>query len=166
MDCLRQLRQVADQFDLAILTRVSQPEALNRAAELADALLICAQDAHNADLLSAAGRCTRPILLEQPVGTDVDAWLVRAEQILAQGNQQVALLDRQQLPLPQLLTLQQSTHLPLISVLQAGELLPAMASALKGAGVQGFCLPLTADSEEIQSDWQPLQQLAHQLYQE
>ncbi|GAA3538429.1 hypothetical protein GCM10022394_17590 [Zobellella aerophila] len=166
MDCLRQLRQVADQFDLAIMTWISQPETLNRAAESADALLIRAQDAHNAELLTAAGRCTRPVLLEQPSGTDIDAWLAGAEQILAEGNQQVALLDRQQLALPRLLTLQQATHLPLVAVLQADSLLPAMANALKGAGVQGFCLPLTAGMEGEQPDWQALQQLTHRLYQE
>lgn len=160
---LQQLRNIAARFDLAAMTRVSQPEELNRAAESIDLLHIAAEEARHSDLLTAAGRSTRPILLEQP--GDAEGWLAAAEAILGEGNQQVALLDGQGLGVSQLLDLQQHTHLPLVSLL-AGDaaLLPALGHALRAAGVQGFCLEL--DGREEGDALAPLQLLAERLYQD
>lgn len=155
---LQQLREVAAQFDLAALTLVHTPEQLNRAAESLDAILLQPIEGRRDELLTAAGRCTRPVLL--PLADSVEQTLAEAEQVLAEGNQQLALLDTQNRSLATLLRLQQHSRLPLLSQ-QAGQdsLLPELGQALRSAGVQGFCLNITTED-----DMQPLQQLAQRLY--
>lgn len=155
---LQRLREVAARFDLAAMTRVSKAEELNRAAEYLDLLLLQPEQALRSELLIAAGRCTRPLLL--PLQQDTAASLADAELILAEGNQQLALLDERGLPLAELLALQQQTHLPLLGRLDGEEsVLPELAHALKEAGLQGFCIEL-ADGRQADA----LAPLAHRLY--
>lgn len=156
---LQQLREVAAQFDLATMTWVHTPEQLKRAAESLDVLLLQPLAAGKEELLTAAGRCTRPVLL--PVSEVLEETLAAAELILGQGNQQVALLAGQERSLSQLLSLQKHSRLPLISQLNGqDELLPELAGALQSAGVQGFALRFD-ESESLA----PMQQLAQRVYQ-
>ncbi|GGB45449.1 hypothetical protein GCM10011502_18480 [Oceanisphaera marina] len=155
---LQQLREVAAQFDLAAMTQVHTPEQLNRAAESLDAVLLQPIDGRRDELLAAAGRCTRPVLM--PLADSLEQTLAEAELVLAEGNQQLALLDTQNRPLANLLRVQQHSRLPLLSQLVGQDsLLPQLGQALRSAGVQGFCLSLTNED-----DMQPLQQLAQRLY--
>jgi chorismate mutase / prephenate dehydratase len=155
---LQRLREVAARFDLAAMTRVSKAEELNRAAEYLDLLLLQPEQALRSELLIAAGRCTRPLLL--PLQQDAAASLADAELILSEGNQQLALLDERGLPLAGLLALQQQTHLPLLGRLDGNDALsPGLAHALKEAGLQGFCVEL-ADGQQADA----LAPLAHRLY--
>ncbi|MBM7456603.1 chorismate mutase/prephenate dehydratase [Oceanisphaera litoralis] len=157
---LQQLRDVAAQFDLAAMTLVHTPEQLSRAAESLDLLLLQPIEGRRDELLTAAGRSTRPVLL--PLGDKPEQTLAEAEQILTEGNQQLALLDTRSRSLPDLLRLQQQSRLPLLSQLPGQDsLLPELGQALKGAGIQGFCLTLNEDD-----DMAPLQQLAQRLYQD
>lgn len=156
---LQQLREVAAQFDLATMTWVHTPEQLKRAAESLDVLLLQPLAAGKEELLIAAGRCTRPVLL--PVSEVLEETLAAAELILGQGNQQVALLAGQERSLSQLLSLQKHSRLPLISQLNSRDaLLPELAGALQSAGVQGFALRVD-ESESLA----PMQQLAQRVYQ-
>ncbi len=141
---LQQLRETAARFDLAAMTRVSSAEELARAAECLDLLLLRPEPAQRSELLTAAGRCTRPLLL--PLGSDPRATLAEVELILGEGNQQLALLDEEGLSLERLLTLQQQTHLPLFGRLADAGLAPELAHALREAGLQGFCVALAEDS--------------------
>ncbi len=157
---LQQLRETAARFDLAAMTTVHTPEQLSRAAESLDVLLLQPIEGRRDELLTAAGRGTRPVLL--PLADSLEQTLAEAEQILAEGNQQLALLDTRSLALPELLHLQQQTHLPLLSRLQGQDsLLPELGHALKEAGVLGFCITLNENDGMA-----PLQQLAQRLYQD
>ena len=155
---LQELREVAQQFDLATLTTVHTPEQLQRAAESLDLLLLEPITAKRDELLVAAGRSTRAILL--PLADTHTKTLADVERVLEQGNQQLALIDTQERPLAELLRLQQHSRLALLSQLtQADAVLPALGVALKGAGIQGFCLTINEDDNLM-----PLQQLAQRLY--
>ena len=149
---------MAQQFDLATLTTVHTPEQLQRAAESLDLLLLEPITAKRDELLVAAGRSTRAILL--PLADTHTKTLADVERVLEQGNQQLALIDTQERPLAELLRLQQHSRLALLSQLtQADAVLPALGVALKGAGIQGFCLTINEDDNLM-----PLQQLAQRLY--
>ncbi len=157
---LQQLRDIAAQFDLAAMTLVHTPEQLSRAAESLDLLLLQPIEGRRDELLTAAGRSTRPVLL--PLADNLEQTLAEAEQILTEGNQQLALLDTRSRSLPELLRLQQQSRLPLLSQLPGQDsLLPELGQALKGAGIQGFCITLNEDDGMA-----PLQQLAQRLYQD
>ncbi len=153
---LQQLHASADRFDLAAMTRVTSAEQVHRAAEQVDLLLLDTSAAGNEALLNAAGRCTRPLLLE--LSEEPGQSLRLAQHILQQGNQQLALLDTQALPLVRLLELSGQTHLPLVSRLNGdAATLPRLAEALSATGVSGFALPVTGNDRA-------LEQLAQSLY--
>ncbi|ART81114.1 chorismate mutase [Oceanisphaera avium] len=157
---LQQLSEVAKQFDLATLTYVHNSEQLPRAAESLDVLLLAPNEGAREALLTAAGRSTRPVLL--PLAESHAQTLADAERLLAQGNQQLALIDTQSRPLADLLRLQQHTRLPLLSQLAPQEdVLAELGVVLKGVGIQGFCL-----SVEDEDNLHALGQLAQRLYQD
>ncbi|OYD26161.1 chorismate mutase [Oceanimonas baumannii] len=156
LDRLQQLHATAERFDLAAMTRVTNAEQVHKAAEQVDWLLLDAKASSNDELLSAAGRCTRPLLLE--LAEEPEHSLKVAQHILQQGNQQLALLDSQALPLSSLLELSSRTHLPLVSRLSGdATTLPRLGDALHAAGVSGFSIAVT-DSNRT------LEQLAQSLY--
>ncbi|MBO1519812.1 chorismate mutase [Oceanisphaera sp. DM8] len=155
---LLQLREVAQQFDLATLAPVHTPEQLQRAAESLDLILLQPIEGKRDELLWAAGRSTRPVLL--PLNDKVSDTLTDIETVLSEGNRQLALLDAQGRPLADLLAVQQASALPLLSQLDTNnDMLVELGLALKSAGIQGFCLTVLEED-----NLSTLAQLAQRLY--
>lgn len=88
------MREVADRFDMAVVTEVLTPEDVPLVAGHAEMLQIGARSMTNFSLLRAVGLAGRPVLLKRGMGSRIDELLQAAEYILAQGNDQVALCER------------------------------------------------------------------------
>jgi 3-deoxy-7-phosphoheptulonate synthase len=91
---LRMLREVADGLSMAVLTEVVAPQDVPMVAEHADALQIGARNMANFELLRAAGRAGRPVVLKRGLGSTIDELLQAAEYILSNGNEDVAVCER------------------------------------------------------------------------
>ena len=163
---LEYLSKVKQQFGMKIVTEVINIETLNEVAEVADILQVGSRNMQNFDLLKAVGKTQKPILLKRGMSATVEDFLMSAEYILAQGNNQVILCERgirtfetatrNTLDLNAVPLLKKMTHLPVIVDPSHGtgirELVAPMAFAGIAAGAHGIMVEVHNNPDEALSD--------------
>jgi 3-deoxy-7-phosphoheptulonate synthase len=93
-DGLKLLREVGDEFKLPVVTEVLAVSEVPIVERYADMLQIGARNVQNFHLLSEVGKTRKPVFLKRGFATTVREYLMSAEYILSQGNQQVVLCER------------------------------------------------------------------------
>ncbi|MDH7556032.1 MAG: 3-deoxy-7-phosphoheptulonate synthase, partial [Candidatus Methanosuratincola sp.] len=91
---LRLLREVSDEVGIPVVTEATSPEQVPTVAEYADAIQIGARNMQNFELLKAAGRSGRPVLLKRGASATIEEWMLAAEYVLLEGNWSVILCER------------------------------------------------------------------------
>jgi 3-deoxy-7-phosphoheptulonate synthase len=79
---------------LPVITEVMTVEDVPLVAEFADILQIGARNSQNFNLLDAAGRQPKPVLLKRGLSGTIEELLLSAEYILSRGNPNVILCER------------------------------------------------------------------------
>ncbi|XKK25026.1 bifunctional 3-deoxy-7-phosphoheptulonate synthase/chorismate mutase [Bacillus sp. AC79A.1] len=121
---LQILRQVADEFDLAIISEILNPNDVEMALDYVDVIQIGARNMQNFDLLRAVGKVKQPVLLKRGLAATIDEFIHAAEYIIAQGNDQIILCERgirtyeratrNTLDISAVPILKKETHLPVV----------------------------------------------------
>lgn len=119
------LARVREETGLPVVTEALDTETLDVVAEYADMVQIGARNMQNFSLLKRAGRCGRPVLLKRGLSATLEEFLLAAEYILDQGNEQVVLCERgirtfsnharNTLDLAAVVAAQRISHLPIIA---------------------------------------------------
>jgi len=166
LEALSWLKAAGDAVGLPIVTEVMAPAQVAPIAEKADVLQIGARNCQNYDLLKEAGASGRPVLLKRGFGTTVEEWLSSAEYLLEAGCRDVMLCERGirtfekatrgTLDLGGLLVARSLTHLPLLAdpshAAGRRDLVPGLARAAWGAGVDGLMIEVHDAPESALSD--------------
>ena len=167
---LKLLAAARDETNLAIFTEVLGTDDVELVAKYADVLQVGARNMQNYRLLEAVGAVGKPVLLKRGPSATMDEFLLAAEYILNEGNDQVMLCERGirtfeghtrfTLPLASVTYLHRKTHLPVIVDPSHGTghtyMVPDMAVAAVAAGADGLIIevhpnPSTALSDGYQS---------------
>lgn len=142
---LRILRQVADEFDMAIVSEILNPNDIEMALNYVDVIQIGARNMQNFELLKAAGAVKKPVLLKRGIAATIEEFMYAAEYIMAQGNNQIILCERgirtyekatrNTLDISAVPILKKETHLPVVvdvthSTGRRDLLLPAAKAAI------------------------------------
>jgi 3-deoxy-7-phosphoheptulonate synthase len=163
---LELLAAARDATGLAVVTEVMTPHHVELVARYADVLQIGARNMQNYHLLQAVGETRTPVLLKRGPSATIEEFLLAAEYILDQGNQQVMLCERGirtfethtrfTLPLATVPYLREKTHLPIVVDPSHGtgiaSLVPAMAAASIAAGADGLILEVHPNPSKAVSD--------------
>jgi len=163
---LQLLAAAREETGLAIVTEVMTPHHVELVNEYADVLQIGARNMQNYHLLQAVGETRSPVLLKRGPSATMDEFLLAAEYILDQGNQQVILCERGirtfethtrfTLPLATVPYLQERTHLPVVIDPSHGtgiaSLVRPMCAASIAAGVDGLIIEVHPDPSHAMSD--------------
>ncbi len=88
------LARVREATGLPIVTEVMDYETFDIVESFADLIQIGTRNMQNFTLLKRAGRCKKPILLKRGMSARLVEWLMAAEYILEEGNDQVILCER------------------------------------------------------------------------
>jgi 3-deoxy-7-phosphoheptulonate synthase len=91
---LKILAQASKETQMPVITEVISPEHVDLVAKYADILQIGARNMQNFILLDEVGKIKKPVLLKRGLSSNIQEWLLAAEYILAQGNEQVILCER------------------------------------------------------------------------
>ena len=91
---LKILRECGDQFDLPVVTEITDPRNVELISRYADMMQVGARNMQNFVLLSEIGKTNKPVLLKRGPSSTVKDWLMSAEYILSEGNNQVVLCER------------------------------------------------------------------------
>ncbi|HAQ17863.1 MAG TPA: 3-deoxy-7-phosphoheptulonate synthase [Prolixibacteraceae bacterium] len=176
---LNLLREVRNETGLPFVTEVMDTRQVELVAEYADMLQIGSRNMQNYPLLKEAGMCRKPVLLKRGMMATIEEFLLAAEYILNQGNDQVVLCERgirtfetstrNTLDLSAVPMLKSLTHLPVFIDPSHGTglrwMVPAMAKAAVAVGADGLMMEVHYKPEEALCDgYQSLDQPEfHQL---
>jgi 3-deoxy-7-phosphoheptulonate synthase len=151
---------------LPVVTEVMEPGDVALVSRHADMLQIGSRNMQNYPLLRAVGRSGLPVLLKRGLAATIEEWLLAAEYILAEGNDQVVLCERgvrgfdttlrNQLDLSAVPLLRELTHLPVIvdpshATGKRSLILPISLAAV-AAGADGLIIETHPDPDQAISD--------------
>ena len=91
---LKLLAKARDGFDLAIITELLSEAHVELVAHYADILQIGTRNAQNFQLLAAAARTGKPVLLKRGLAMRIEEWLLAGEYVLANGNPNLLFCER------------------------------------------------------------------------
>ncbi len=151
---------------LLVISEAMTIEQIGLVARYADIIQIGARNIQNFDLLKAAGKCKKPILLKRGMSSTINEFLMSAEYIMANGNSEVILCERGirtfetatrfTLDLNAIPLIKKLTHLPIIVDPSHGtgirDLVIPMSKAAIAAGADGIIVEVHPCPEEAFSD--------------
>ncbi len=163
---LKLLDQARQETGLKIITELMDLDHLELVAEYTDIIQIGARNMQNYPLLSAIGKLDKPAMLKRGMSATIREWLLAAEYIMCEGNQQVILCERgirtfgeetrNTLDLSSVPMVNELSHLPVIVDPSHGtgrwELVNPMARAAIAVGVDGLLVEVHPNPKEALSD--------------
>ena len=163
---LKLLSSIRAETGLPIVTEVMDTRQVELVGQYADMLQIGSRNMQNYPLLKEVGMTRKPILLKRGMMATIEEFLLAAEYILSQGNENVILCERgirtfetstrNTLDLSAVPMLKQLTHLPVIVDPSHGTgirwMVPAMAKAAVAAGADGLIIEVHYKPEEALCD--------------
>lgn len=93
-DGLELLKKAREATGLPIVTEIMAPQDIEVFERDVDVIQVGARNMQNFTLLSELGRTRKPILLKRGLSATIEEWLMSAEYIMAEGNDQVILCER------------------------------------------------------------------------
>lgn len=163
---LKLLSRAREQTGLYIVTEVMDTRSVEVVAYYADILQVGARNMQNFPLLKEAARAGKPILLKRGICATIEEWLLAAEYILVEGNNQVILCERgirtfetytrNTLDLSAVPVLKHLTHLPVVVDPSHGtgnwRWVNPMAKAAVAAGADALMIEVHPEPEKALSD--------------
>jgi 3-deoxy-7-phosphoheptulonate synthase len=163
---LKLLAMIREETGLPIVTEVMDTRQIELVASYADMIQIGSRNMQNYPLLKEAGMCRKPVLLKRGMMATIEEYLLAAEYILNQGNEQVILCERgirtfetstrNTLDLSAVPMLKRLSHLPVIVDPSHGTglrwMVPALAKAAVAVGADGLIIEVHYKPEEAICD--------------
>lgn len=91
---LKIIRSVADNHHMAVTSEIMDTSQIEMFMKYVDVFQIGARNMQNFNLLKEVGKVHRPVILKRGLSATYDEWLMSAEYIMANGNNQVILCER------------------------------------------------------------------------
>lgn len=91
---LKMLAQVGKATKMPVVTEVMAPNHVELVASYADILQVGARNMQNFVLLDEVGKAGKPVLLKRGLSSTIEEWLLAADYVMNQGNEQVILCER------------------------------------------------------------------------
>lgn len=167
---LKYLEEARKETGMPVVSEVLDTRQMEMVCKYTDIVQIGSRSMHNYPLLKEAGKCMKPVLLKRGMMATIEEYLLAAEYILCEGNQDVILCERGirtfdnstrfTLDLSAVPLLKRLTHLPVIVDPSHGTghswMVPAMSKAAIAVGADGIMVevhnkPLDALSDGQQS---------------
>ena len=153
------LEHAGHESGLPTATEVLQPAQAELVAEHVDMLEVGPDNMQNFVLLRAVGATRKPVLLNRGPAATIDEWLLAAEYVLDEGNENVVLCERgsrgfdprtsETVDISAVPVVQRMSHLPVVvdPAPQEGapELLRPLALAARSAGADGLAVSVHPD---------------------
>jgi len=163
---LELMRAAADRHGLHVVTEVMDVAQLDSVLPLTDIVQVGARNMQNYSLLKSLGKINKPVLLKRGLMATIQEWLMSAEYMMAEGNQDIILCERgirtfetytrNTLDLSAVPVVREKSHLPIVVDPSHGtgirnKVIP-MARAAIAAGADGLLIETHPDPEHAKSD--------------
>ena len=163
---LKLLRQVADEFEMKVVTEIVDREDIELVENYADILQVGARNMQNFQMLKALGKSTKPVMLKRGLSATISEWLNAAEYIMNGGNENVIFCERgirtyetytrNTLDLSAVAAIKELSHLPIIVDPSHGTgrrtMIAPMSKAAIACGADGLMIEVHPHPEVALSD--------------
>ena len=163
---LKILKNIKEQFGFVVVSEIMDPRHVELGCEYIDIIQIGSRNMQNFSLLKEVGRTKKPILLKRGMSSTIEEWLMAAEYIKLEGNENIILCERgirtfenytrNTLDISVVPTVKSLTNLPIIVDPSHGtgrvELINPMVKASLAAGADGVMVEIHPCPEEALSD--------------
>ena len=154
LDGLKMLSKAREKTGMSLVTEVMAPGDVELVARYADIVQIGARNMQNFALLDEVGKLRKPVMLKRGLSSTIQEWLLAAEYILSQGNEQLILCERgirtfetatrNTMDISAIPVVKKLSHLPIIADPSHGTgkwyLVSPMALAAVAAGADGLMI--------------------------
>ncbi len=163
---LRYLAEAREATGMPVITEVMDPALVPLVCDYVDILQIGARNMQNYTLLNAVGKSGHPVLLKRSFSGTIEEWLMSAEYIISQGNNNVMLCERgiranetetrNTFDLNAIPVIKQLSHLPIIAdpshATGKWEYVGAVAKGSVAAGADGLIIEVHPQPDKAWSD--------------
>ena len=163
---LRLLKMAGERTGMPVVSEVVSPQHIPLFLDYVDMLQIGARNMQNFELLKAAGKSGRPVLLKRGHAATIEEWLMAAEYLLAHGSHDVVLCERgirtfetytrNSLDISSIPVVKKLSHLPVFvdpsHATGLREKVPPVARAAIAAGADGLIIEVHPNPEKALSD--------------
>ena len=157
---------VREEVGLPIVTELMSSKYLDVFNEKVDLIQIGARNMQNFELLKAVGRQKKPVLLKRGLANTLEEFVMSAEYIMAEGNENVILCERgirtfetsmrNTLDLAGVVMLHKMTHLPVVvdpsHACGHAWMVPELAKAAVAAGADGLMIEVHNNPAKAKCD--------------
>lgn len=151
---------------MPIVTELMSPKHCQLFEDKVDLIQIGARNMQNFDLLKEVGKLSKPILLKRGLSASYEEWIMAAEYIMSEGNENVVLCERgirtfetatrNTMDLSVIPVLHQLSHLPVVvdpsHATGRWELVAPMALGATACGADGLIIEVHNDPEHALCD--------------
>lgn len=152
--------------DIPIVTEILDIRHVEMFENLVDVMQIGARNMQNYELLKEVGKAKKPVLLKRGFASTIDEWLMAAEYIMSEGNENVILCERgirtfskytrNTLDLSAIPVVKKLSHLPIVvdpsHALGKSEMVESMSLAAVAAGADGLLIEVHNDPKNALCD--------------
>jgi len=163
---LKMLAKARKQTGLAVITELLSEQHAEMVAEYADILQIGARNAQNFQLLIAAAKTGKPVLLKRGLSMKIDEWLLAGEYVLANDNANLMFCERgirtfetytrNTLDLSTIPIIKKESHCPIVIDPSQGagkaDLVAAMSKGAAAMGADALLIEVHPNPAEAWSD--------------
>jgi 3-deoxy-7-phosphoheptulonate synthase len=163
---LKLLREVAEQFQMLVISEVMAISQIALMLPYVDILQVGARNMQNFDLLRELGKVRKPVLLKRGIAATLEELLLSAEYLMAGGNYEVILCERgirtfetytrNTLDISAIPIVHKLSHLPITADPSHGtgrrDKVAPMARAAVAAGADALLIEVHPDPDRALSD--------------
>ena len=150
LEGLKLLREVADRYDMSVVTEVMSTRDIEAVAKYADLIQIGARNMYHYILLQALGDLGKPVLLKRAFSATIKEFLSSAEYLVSRGNEQVILCERGSRGFET--ETRNTLDLGAVAVLKRKTALPIVVDVSHAAGRRDILEDLTAAAFAVRAD--------------
>lgn len=163
---LKILAEIREETGLPVVSEITSPAQADLMMKYVDMLQVGARNMQNFELLKCVGRLAMPVMLKRGLAATIEEWLMSAEYIMSEGNDQIVICERgirtyepytrNTLDLSAIPVVKKLTHLPIIidpsHATGIRERVAPMARAAIAAGADGLMIEVHNDPAHARSD--------------
>ncbi len=167
-EAVQLVKAVKKNVDLPFISEVTDPRQISDLNEVIDVYQVGSRNMHNYELLKELGKTDKPVLLKRGFAGFIKEWLLAAEYITEQGNQNVVLCERgirtfetatrNTFDINAIAYIKQNSPFPIVADPSHGtgvsSLVEPISLAAAAAGADGLILEVHPNPQEAKSDGQ------------
>lgn len=164
-DGLDMMHEIGQKYDMPIVSEVMAISQIELFEDV-DMFQVGARNMQNFDLLKELGKTNKPILLKRGLSATIQEWLMSAEYIMSEGNENVILCERgirtfetetrNTQDLSAIAVVKQLSHLPVVidpsHAAGRRDIIESLSLAAVAAGADGLIIETHPEPERASSD--------------